>query len=295
MDRPSLELLRRLAAARAIPMRPAPSSGWMQASDGVDLHYLDWAGGPETLILLHGGSLSAHSFDLLALAMGEGVRCVALDLRGHGLSGWADSYPVERAAADVIELADRLGVATLHLAGMSLGGCVAGHAAPGLGARLASLAFIDVGPDVRFAATARMRAFMASVRPATCVEEVVRWALAVSPRTDPDLMLYRYQSLLKPGPEGFVWRADRRRPTDFAHILGRVAELAGQAGQVQCPVLVVKGRRSRVLSRAAARAFADRFPRGDWAMVSDAGHNIQEDQPLALAATLRAHIQEMSR
>lgn len=291
MDRPSFELLQRLAVARAIPLRRAPASGWVQTSDGLRLHHLDWAGGPETLVLLHGGSLSAHTFDLLALAIGEAVRCVALDLRGHGLSGWADRYRVERSAADVIELADRLELAKFHLAGMSLGGCVAGHAAADLGPRLASLSFIDVAPDVSFGATARMRAFMASVRPAAHVEDVVRSALAVSPRTDPDLMLYRYQSLLKRGPDGFVWKGDRRRTPDFPHILGKVAELAGRAGQVACPVLVARGGRSRVLSADAARGFAQRFPYGDWVVLPDAGHNIQEDQPRALATALLAHMQ----
>lgn len=291
MDRPCADLLRRLAAERALPWRPAPMSGWFEASDGLRLHYLDWPGGPETLVLLHGGALSGHTFDLLALALGGAVRCIALDLQGHGLSGWRDAYTIDRAAADVAELAEHLRLARLHLAGMSLGGCVAGHAALRLRPRLASLTFIDVGPRVRFAATARMRRFMAEVRPAPTVEAVVRQALDVSRRRDPDLLLYRYQSLLKPGPEGVFWRADRRRPIDYAHILGRLAELADQAGAIACPTLVVKGGRSRVLIRADAKAFAAAFPLGRFALIPNAGHNVQEDQPTALASELRKLIQ----
>lgn len=288
MNRPSVDLLKRLARARGLAMRPAPASGWFTASDSVTLHFLDWPGGLETLVLLHGGALSAHTFDLLALALTERVRCVALDLRGHGLSGWSEAYRIERGAADVVELADHLGVPRLHLAGMSLGGCVAGHAAVGLGARLASLAFIDVGPRVSFSATANLRQFMAEVDATAPLADVVRAALAASPRSDPDLMLYRYQALLR--PDG-GWRADRRRPSDYAHILGRLAELCALAPRIACPTLVIKGGRSQVLTEGDVRAFAARFPRGGWALVPDAGHNVQEDRPAALAAELRKLIQ----
>lgn len=288
MHRPCPDLLRRLAKARALCERPPPTSGRFTASDGVRLHYLDWSGGPKTWLLLHGGALSAHTFDLLALALGEGSRCIALDLRGHGLSGWSDDYRIDRAAEDVVELARHLELEQLHLAGMSLGGCVAGHAAPRLGPRLASLVFIDVGPRVDFDATARLRGFIADLRPAPSVEAVVRKALAVSPRTDPDLMLYRYQGLLTPGPEGMFWRGDRRRPPDFAHILGRLAEIPDHAPLIPCPTLVVKGARSRVLTTADARAFAAAFARGRCIVIPAAGHNVQEDQPAALAAELRS-------
>lgn len=290
MASPSVALLKKLAMARDIPFRSdrLPRSGWLEASDGVRLHYLDWRGGRRTLVLLHGGALSAHTFDLLALALGDAVRCIALDLRGHGESGWADDYRVERSAADVRELADHLELPAIHLAGMSLGGCVAGHAAPALGARLASLTFIDVGSEVNFAASARMRAFIEGVRPVANVEDLVRQALAVSPMTDPDLMLYRYQSLLTQGSGGFVWKADRRSPVDFPHILARLSQLADLAPLVACPVLVVKGGRSDVLGQAGLERFADRFPAGRWIVIPGAGHNVQEDQPAALALALQA-------
>jgi pimeloyl-ACP methyl ester carboxylesterase len=289
MQPTSADLLFRLARAREIDFHAdrLPRSGWLRTSDGVRLHYLDWPGEGEVLLLLHGGALSAHTFDLLALALGGDVRCIALDMRGHGLSDWADQYPINRFAADVVELADDLGLAAIHVAGMSLGGCVAGHAAPLLGGRLKSLTFIDVADEVNFAASARMRAFIDQVRPVSQVEDLVRQALTVSPQTDPDLMSYRYQHLLKAGRDGFTWRTDRRRRADFAAILAKLAELTELAPQLSCPVLVVKGGRSRVLSQKQLELFAGRFPDSAWTVIPEAGHNVQEDQPVRLAAALR--------
>lgn len=296
MDRPSIDLLERLASHRGIAFRPdrLPRSGWHVASDGARLHYLDWPGRSATLVLVHGGALSAHTFDLLALALGDGVRCIAVDLRGHGLSDWSEAYTVETWASDLNSLIDHLGLEAVHLAGMSLGGCVVGHSALGLGQRLSSLTLIDVGPQVRFAASARMRSFIESVQPAACVEDVVRDALAVSPRTDPDLMLYRYQSLLRKD-ERWVWRADRRRPVDFPHILAKLSELEVIAPRISAPALIVKGARSQVLAAAEPHRFAARFPNGQSVVIRGAGHNVQEDQPLALARALASTLLSPNR
>ena len=285
-------LLRRLARARNIDfdLRPLPQSRVFTASDGLRLHYLDWAGSGPVLVLLHGGMLSAHSFDLLALALGADFRCLSLDLRGHGDSGWADDYRVDRWAADVCELVQHLAVTSVHLVGMSLGGAIAGHAVPGLGGKVASLTFVDVGPEVNFGATARMRAFFDDVRPVAAVETLSQQAMTVSRQADPDLIGYRYQSLLVEGPGGFVWRADRRRPANYDHILACLAELPGLGRGLRCPVLVIKGGRSQVLIPARAAKFASAFANGRWELIRDAGHNVQEDQPVALAGALRSLI-----
>lgn len=294
-----IDLLRRLAHARAIAFSPdrLPHSGWLQTSDGIRLHYLDWPsdGDGETLLLLHGGALTAHTFDLVALALPGDIRCVALDMRGHGLSDWADGYPIDRFAADVRELTDHLGLARVHVAGMSLGGCVAGHVAPTLGSKLKSLVFIDVADQPNFPATARMRAFIERVRPVPRIEDLVAQALAVSPRTDPDLMSYRYRQLLKPGPDGFTWKQDRRRPADYPAILRKNAELADLAPRISCPVLVVKGGRSQVLNQQVLERFAGRFPDGASIVIPDAGHNVQEDQPVRLARALCDTIAKAAR
>lgn len=289
MNRVSIDLLEKLAQARGLAFRleRLPASRWLEASDGTRLHLLDWEGGASTLVLLHGGALSAHTFDLLALALADDVRCIALDLRGHGESGWAEDYSIGRSVADVLELIDRLGAPELHLAGMSLGGCIAGHVAPLLGDRLSSLTFIDVGDEVNFEASARMRAFIEGARPVAQVEDLVRQALAVSPKTDPDLMLYRYRSLLTHRPDGYGWKADRRTPVNFPHILEKLAELKALACMITCPVLVAKGGNSRVLTQEGLERFASRFRKGRWAVIPAAGHNIQEDQPAALAAAMR--------
>ncbi|WP_332773458.1 alpha/beta fold hydrolase [Phenylobacterium sp.] len=283
------DLLRKLGAARGIAVGDPPAVGRARNGD-LELSYLDWGGEGPTAIFLHGGSLSARTWDLVCSALRPRLRCVAMDLRGHGDSGWADDYRIAASVGDVLALTEHLGAARPHLVGMSLGGCVAGHSAAALGGRAASLTFVDVVDHVDFGASVSLRGFMGAITSTASVEEMVARALAVSPQTDPDLMLYRYQALMKAGPDGFGLRQDRRRPPDFPHILGKLADLEGLAPTVACPVLVVRGARSRIVTDDTASAFAGRFPDGRWCVIPDAGHNVQEDNPVALAEALADHI-----
>ncbi len=53
-------------------------------------HFLEWgrADAP-TIVLLHGGHQSAHSWDLVSLHLAQNYRVLALDQRGHGDSEWS--------------------------------------------------------------------------------------------------------------------------------------------------------------------------------------------------------------
>lgn len=58
--------------------------------DGLRLHCLDWsqpaspAGHDRpSLLFLHGGRLTAHTWDLVCLTLRSCFRCVAMDQRGH--------------------------------------------------------------------------------------------------------------------------------------------------------------------------------------------------------------------
>ncbi len=55
----------------------------------------------------------------------DGVRVIALDFRGHGLSEHADSYGYADYEQDLVSLLDRLELDEVTVAGHSLGGYVA--------------------------------------------------------------------------------------------------------------------------------------------------------------------------
>src|SRR5262245_35266755 len=75
-----------LAHAQSLATRPEDR---FITVEGLRLHYLDWgnANAPP-LILLHGIDRVAHTFDPIAPRFASRYHVVAMDLRGHGDSGW---------------------------------------------------------------------------------------------------------------------------------------------------------------------------------------------------------------
>ncbi len=92
-------------------------------------HYnVEVHGNGEPLVLLHGFSGAASTWDAIAEELADDFQLVALDLLGHGASDAprdTTSYRMESAASDIVSLLGQLGLAKPHLLGYSMGGRLA--------------------------------------------------------------------------------------------------------------------------------------------------------------------------
>jgi pimeloyl-ACP methyl ester carboxylesterase len=259
----------------------------LPGASGVRLHALDWSGDGAPALFLHGGRLTAQTWDYVCLGVRDRVRAVALDLRGHGDSDRPCDYAFDSQVADISAILDALAWPRAHLVGMSLGGLIAAHFAASAPHRVSSLVTIDVGPGVTFEGTARMRGFFQRVHPSAGPEAMVEAAMQTSPLSDRDRVAYRMAAMMRQGKSGvWDWALDRDRSPDYPALLAKVEEMAIAAERLAAPGLVVRGGRSEVFSDEAAARFAARFADGDWIAIPDAGHNVQEDNPAALIAAL---------
>lgn len=102
-------------------------------------HGLEGDGTP--VVLVHGITESAASFDPVTELLATSHEVITMDLRGHGESGKGDRYDLEVMAGDVIAVIEAAGVASPHLIGHSLGGAIA--SAVGGVADVASVVDID--------------------------------------------------------------------------------------------------------------------------------------------------------
>ncbi len=93
-------------------------------TNGIRLHYLEHGSGDNTLVLTHGLTANAHSFDgLIAAGLATGMRVLCVDLRGRGESDKPEAgYTMADHAADLIGMLDRLGLHSVTLGGHSFGG-----------------------------------------------------------------------------------------------------------------------------------------------------------------------------
>jgi non-heme chloroperoxidase len=94
--------------------------------DGTEIYYKDWGTG-QPLVFHHGWPLSSDDWDSqLMFFLNKGYRVIAADRRGHGRSGQtATGHDMDTYVADIIELADHLGLQDAVHIGHSTGGGVA--------------------------------------------------------------------------------------------------------------------------------------------------------------------------
>ena len=255
--------------------------------------YLDWGKqGLRPILFLHGGALTAHTWDLCCLALRDEFHCMALDQRGHGDSDWAPdaNYSIAAQRDDVKGVADGLGLDGFVLVGMSMGAINALAYATHYPETLSALVLIDAGPNVRRPGSSRIRDFVnGGAEPAT-LEAIIERALAFNPRRDPLILRRSLMHNLRQQPDGnWTWKYDRQR---FQRMGGEqhVAERRGLADgltKITCPTLVVRGAESDVFHDEDAERLATGLPDGRWVKIPKAGHTVQGDNPKDLVATLR--------
>ena len=104
------------------------------AADGTQIVFDDIpsTGTGTPVILVHGITESAATWDPLIDRLRVDRRVVAMDLRGHGRSGTAQRYDLEAMAGDVAAVSMLLGLQRPHLVGHSLGGAVVSAAGAAL-------------------------------------------------------------------------------------------------------------------------------------------------------------------
>jgi pimeloyl-ACP methyl ester carboxylesterase len=99
-------------------------------SDRLKLQFWDYGQNRKpSLVLVHGALDHARSWDWVARSLREHYHVYALDLRGHGNSGWAPGavYSIAEHVLDLSALLDIINDFPIRLIGHSLGGVIVLH------------------------------------------------------------------------------------------------------------------------------------------------------------------------
>jgi len=265
-------------------------------ANGLNFHLLDWGGDDPTperpaVLFVHGASLTAHTWDLVCLALRDRYRCFALDLRGHGDSDWPPDgeYRLDALRADLEGVVEGLGLGRFILVGMSLGGATS-LAYAGLHAdRLAGLVVVDTGPETRDAGRRRIQRFVSTAPELESVDAFVERAIEHNPLRPPELLRRSLLHNLRQTPRGtWTWKWDPRRlETMTAEAREHRKTLLWDAvPRISCPTLVVRGGLSENFHDEDAEQLAGALPIGSWLRIEGASHTVQGDQPKALVAAL---------
>ncbi len=265
----------------------------LPASGGLTLA-ADVGGPPDgpTVVLLHGGGQTRHSWDgTLRVLVESGWRGWSVDLRGHGESDWAPDgdYSLDAFAGDVAAISAGLPRPPV-LVGASLGGLaslVAVAESDEQERTARALVLVDVAHRIEDEGRDRIGAFMTGhLDGFASLEEAADAIAAYNPHRPRPKDLSGLAKNLRQREDGrWVWHWD---PAFVSGKFGSADETRASVVQpdrleravdaLRIPTLLVRGRRSDLLSEEGAREFLARVPHAEYADVAGAGHMVAGDR-----------------
>lgn len=257
--------------------------------DGRHLSALRWGERDVEVVFLHGGGQNAHTWDTVVLALG--VPALAVDLPGHGHSDWRDDHAYEpRSMADDVAVAVRaLAPAAALVVGMSLGGLTATCLASRHPELVRKLAVVDVTPGTDHVKAEPVVAFMSGPETFASFDEILERTVRFNPQRSVSSLRRGVLHNAKENPDGtWTWRWDPVRnwkrdgggAPDFRSLWDDVEA-------VRVPMLLVRGGASQVVGDEDVEELRRRRPGVEVVVVDGAGHSVQGDRPVELAAVLR--------
>jgi pimeloyl-ACP methyl ester carboxylesterase len=263
---------------------------------GLRFHFRDWKPareGAPVLVLLHGFTSHARSWDAFAEAMVDRYRVIALDQRGHGETAWAsaDAYGTKDMADDLEAFVRALKLDRFSLLGLSMGGMVAMEYAGRRPRELAKVVIVDIGPEIIREGVTRIQTGVRATDVFESRDQAFAEARKANPR--PPLAHHRHRvdmSLMLTETGKWTWRYDRAlrspntlRPRDPGAAWTSCANIA-------VPAQLIRGELSDILAKDVAKRMIETIPDVRFDEVKGSGHSVPLDAPDQFLKAARAFL-----
>lgn len=263
----------------------------LDVNSATTIGFDSWGEGEQTLALLHAYPLNRGQWQAQGEALAHllDLRVVALDLRGCGEST-VDAEPItmERMAEDTLALLDALGVERTILCGLSMGGYVTLAALRHAPRRIAGVILADTRatPDNEQGRAGRE---------ATAAFVVEHGSGALFDRDAPKLFSNRVitrHSEIVAQTRSLAEANDPAGLAAQARGIGLRADSTPLLPQIACPALALVGDQDVLTPVADARTLFERIPDAQLAILQDAGHLSNLEQPGAFTERVAAFLRE---
>jgi len=245
--------------------------------------------GRVTVFLLHGIGDDSHVWDLFAGAAAGLFHLVALDQRGHGLSDWAvpPAYTCRDYVSDLEGVIEQTVPGRVILVGHSMGALHALDYAAHHPERAAAV----VHADIEATPPEWNKRYLTNLyenlpRLYDDPEDYVAWMRKNSPHAEEGLLRRLAAHALTRSEDG-RWRL-RYDPEVLRHF--DRYDLKACLGEIACPVLIVRGRESKVLSLEKAEEMRRGLRRARVVEIPDAAHPVHTDNPQGFAGAVMTFI-----
>ncbi len=293
------EMSEAAAAAGISPPRIVQPTDHYAQINGIRMHYLDW-GNPQLppLLLLHGGRLTAHTWDMAALLLRDHYHIVALSQRGHGDTEWTPEAKMgedrwDQMLEDTRQFVAHLGYPKIFLVGMSMGGINTIRYSARHSDTLKAVGIVDVAPTLMPQGVQQIGDFGRDTDILERFEDFLERSVQYMPHRPVAHLRYSLMHSLKQRPDGrWTWKQDNR-----PRALGTRApdssgfeDLWKDVPRITVPALVFWGMQSKVLAKDVAEKMVRMLPKGEFVAIDKATHNVHSDNPGEFARALHAFL-----
>ena len=260
--------------------------------DGVPIHYLAWGEpGRRGIVFVHGGGAHAHWWTHVAAPYARHHRVVAIDLSGHGDSGWRSKYSLEQWSAEVMAVAADAGIAGPPvLVGHSMGGFVVIATAAMHSDALAGVIVVDspvAAPDPEIGASHAKQAFGQPKVYPTAAEALSRFhTVPLQEHYLSYVMHHVARRSLHAVDGGFSWKFDHNL---FSAVSGSIRAVAlPYLPEVRCRFALLRAEYGLVTPDIGDSMYEMLGRNAPVVEVPEAGHHPMLDEPLVLTTAVRA-------
>ena len=251
---------------------------------GSTLAYTDSGGSGSPVLLLHAFPLNSGMWEPQIDALGDRFRFIAPDLAGFGASDvpeTRDLYSMENWAIQVEALLDELGLDSIVLVGLSMGGYLSFEILRRSRRRVSALVLADTKSEADPPEAVEKRTKQQEMVDGGGRDELIgalTGALLGGSTTDskPDVVA-KVRSLMDNPAAGFVGalEAMKKRP-DSTEELSRI----------DVPTLIIVGEKDAVTPPEAARAMHERIGGSELVVIPEVGHLSNLEAPEAFNGAL---------
>ncbi|MBK8212069.1 MAG: alpha/beta hydrolase [Rhodospirillales bacterium] len=244
--------------------------------------YSEWksAAGGRTVVCVHGLTRNGRDFDALAAALQADFRVACPDLPGRGRSNWLPvpaEYRPPVYMADMASLIARLGGDEVDWVGTSLGGLLGMMLAAQPNSPIRRLVVNDIGAFIAKDALQRISGYVGTdplFADLDALEGYLREVHApFGPLTDAQWRhLASHSARPDPAGGGLRLHYDPGLAAPFKEGFDNDVELWPVWDAITCPVLVLRGQNSDILSHETAQTMLTRGPEAELVELPGIGH-----------------------
>lgn len=253
-------------------------------SDGARLVYSEWgpADGPAVLAV-HGLTCNKHDFDYLAPALAQqGYRVIALDLPGRGGSDFLEdpmNYRHGAYVGNLVDLIEHLNLKNFDFIGTSLGGLIGMRMAgkPEFSDYFKTLILNDIGPEVPEEAIDFIKLVLSETYTFADFDELEKQmrenrGLIWGPITDEQWSHMAAHNYRKLSDDRLTYHYDPAIRLRFETDPVGAIDLWERFSALTCPILLLRGGQSVLLTEDITRRMKDRQPHMAVVTYEDCGH-----------------------